>query len=349
MDSLAIQELYREAMYVFPEFVPIPIKNVIDSWVGENYLNILIGRGFKIKIVIDANIIISEIISYFKRGKSHLLRILDHTIIEAVAPKYIIEEINEHIDDIMKKTNKTANEIWNVLRTIYFSKIRLVPINQRGYIGFAKLIESLKKKDPDDMPYLILYLSDNADAILSRDNDLIELNGVFTFKNVGHLKRVLYEIERGNLALFITVDILPRLIIYLGRLIITAIFTVIKALYDFAVKAIEAIKSGLKKFVDWFSELTPFGKFSAIFIGIISAVSIYEHREWIKKNIIDPIKDFVSEIIEGIIQFFKRLINLLEDLVYISVELVMLMIKSIQNCIEIYKELNSKISRMEVF
>ncbi|GEM_PF-3873489 len=346
--SMAVREWYERVMYLFQEYVPTPIKNLVDIWVGENYLNMIFSGGFRVKIIVDANIIISEVISYFKNGKSSFLSLLDHTIIDAVSPSYILEEIEEHMGEIVKKTNRTEKEIRKVIKEKYISKIKLKKVYSTGKKGYEEIINALKERDPDDLPYLILYLSDNADAILSRDSHFISLYGIQTMKNVGHLKKVLYEIERGNLALLITVDVLPKLVVYIGRIIITALFLVMRALYKFAVKAIESIKKGMKEFMNWFSNLTPERKLWGVIVGLISAKIIYDNRERIQKNIIDPLKEFVYELTNKLIQFFKEIGNLLKDLTYAAAEIVKLMLENIKHCIEIYEEFGRRFQIIEV-
>ena len=348
MDNYTIREIYDRIMYILPEYIPIPIKNLIDNWVGENYLRIFLERGVKIKIVVDANIIISEVIAYFKKGKSHFLDLLNHAIIEAFAPSYIIEELGEHIEEITKKTKKTEEETWTTIKLQFLSKIKLKEVKNKGMGGYSELIDILKERDPDDIPYMILYLSEDADTILSKDHHFIGLSGIFTMQKVGHLKKVLYDIERGNLALLVTIDVLPKLVIYLARIIITILILVVKALSDFAVKAIETLKNGTKKFIEWFSGLTPEGKVVGVILSLISAGIAYAYRDWIQKNIIEPLKDVISEIITRIIQFFKQLGSLLKDLIYAATEIVRLMLESIQKCIEIYESLKSRIDDIEV-
>ncbi len=346
MDAV-VREWYDKAMYLFPEYVPTSIKNLIDSWVGENYIDMLFNDGFKIKIIVDANIIFSEVISYFKKGKSDFLRILDHEVIEAISPTYILEEIEEHMEDIVRKTKKTEEEIWKVIEEKYISKIKLKEVNSRGKRGYEEIVNRLKERDPDDLPYLIMYISEDADAILSRDNHFIGLSGVFTMEMVSSLKKVLYDVERGNLALLITADVLPRLAIYLGRIIITSIFAVMKAFYDFAVEAMEVLKNGIKGFIGWFSNLTPEGKFVGMLFSLISGKIIYDNRKWIKENIVNPIRDFICELIDALIRFFRGVGELLRYLTFAAVEIVELMLNNIQKCIEIYEELGRRFRMME--
>ncbi len=349
MHNIGVEEAYRKAMYMFPDVVPVYLKNLIDSWVGETYLNILLQRDFKIKIVVDANILISETVIYFKKGKSHFFELLRHEIIEPISPKYIVEEIEEHMDEIVRKTKRTKEEIWNTLNTMYFSRIKLMDVDGRGKEGYSKLIERLREKDPDDIQYLLLYLSEDADAILSRDNHFIRLGGILTFENVGRLKGVLYDIERGNLAMLITVDALPKMALYLGRIIMTVLFVIMKALYDLAVKVIEVIKDGIDGLVEWFSNLTPEGKLLASLCGVVSLLSLYEYREWIKRRIVDPVKEKIQIVIRRAVELFKKIGGLLKDLVYVAAKLVMLMLDTIDNCIEIYETLGTKIQELEVF
>lgn len=103
------------------------------------------------KLIIDANIIISALISM--KGKTRDLIFLED--ITLFAPEYLLEEVEKYKRIIIKKS-KLDKELFSLANQILFSKIKLIP--------FSKFKHKIKESknicpDPDDEEYFALALS----------------------------------------------------------------------------------------------------------------------------------------------------------------------------------------------
>ena len=131
----------------------------------------------RIQLVIDANVVLAEIRWRLKRrnpsARSDLSEAIDSGILIAVAPKYLLSEIDdEHLARILKGTDKTildAKREWEDFR----SRIHL-------YHPLSEGDESMRAVDPDDVVYVQTCDEIGADAVHSRDKDLIRMGARVT-------------------------------------------------------------------------------------------------------------------------------------------------------------------------
>ena len=124
-------------------------------------------------LVVDANVVFSALI---REGST--LRLLEFNsifkIIELVAPEFLWDEIEEHKEEIIKKSKLSEEELEKVLGFI-MSEIKAIPEEY-----FSEFLEETKDISPeDDFPYVALALklkSLGLEAkILSNDKELKEI------------------------------------------------------------------------------------------------------------------------------------------------------------------------------
>ena len=106
-------------------------------------------------VISDTNIIYS----CFYKPEGVIATILSDKkkTIQFIAPDYLLDEVNEHLPEIMKDNHLTKRQA-NVLlkrfiQNIIFFKVKDIP---RVYIDKAKNI--VKSIDPDDYPFVALHL-----------------------------------------------------------------------------------------------------------------------------------------------------------------------------------------------
>jgi|SRR3989344_4720573 len=115
-------------------------------------------------IVIDANVLFSALIK-----DSFTYNLLFNDTFHLFTPEYIFTELEEHKEEILKKTEKTKEEF---LRTLEILKRRIIIIPLEELAPYAQEAENLTP-DPDDMTYFALALKLNC-AIWSNDKKLKE-------------------------------------------------------------------------------------------------------------------------------------------------------------------------------
>lgn len=131
-------------------------------------------------LVVDANVLFAVLIKdnfssqLLFNEKFHLFR-----------PEYVFIEIEEHLEEIISKTERTIGEFYNLLEVLK-RRIVLVPLEElTEYIGAAEKITP----DPDDMAYIALALKLNG-AIWSNDKELKEKQKVIKIYPTHELVRL---------------------------------------------------------------------------------------------------------------------------------------------------------------
>ena len=119
-------------------------------------------------LVVDANVLIAAII---KESTSYTL--LFREDFHIYTAEYIFTEIEEHKEEILKKTKKTEEEFYKLIETLK-RRISLVPLEELiPYLNKAEKI----CPDPDDVVYFALALKLNC-AVWSNDKDLKKQNKI---------------------------------------------------------------------------------------------------------------------------------------------------------------------------
>ena len=119
-------------------------------------------------LVIDANVLFSALIkesfSYnlLFGGKFHLF-----------TPEYIFTELEKHKEELMNKTERTAEEFFRLVETL---KRRIIIVPLEELVPYIEEAEKLTP-DPDDMAYFALALKLNC-SIWSNDKKFKEQNKI---------------------------------------------------------------------------------------------------------------------------------------------------------------------------
>lgn len=129
------------------------------------------------KIVVDANIIIAALF-----GSRAIVIILTSQNYDFYAPKYIINEIKKHKEEICKEARKLSKDFDTELDVL----LRFIIIlDEAIYIEFMRRSEELmKKRDINDAVYIATALTVNADFIWSNDKDFKAQKAVYVKNTV---------------------------------------------------------------------------------------------------------------------------------------------------------------------
>lgn len=102
------------------------------------------------RLVVDANIIFSAMIGY----NSKIVDLFFRNDLELIAPEYMMEEIEEHREEVIEKTGYTKED-FNVIISLLYSTITFAPFGE-----FQKYIAKAKEvcPDEDDLEYVALAL-----------------------------------------------------------------------------------------------------------------------------------------------------------------------------------------------
>ena len=113
-------------------------------------------------LVVDANVIIAALI---KESMSYVLLFKED--LRLYTAEYILVEIEDHKEELLKKTKRTEQDFYKVLETLK-RRIILVPLEElTPYVTETEKI----CPDPDDIIYFALALKLDC-SIWSNDKDL---------------------------------------------------------------------------------------------------------------------------------------------------------------------------------
>ncbi|MFH0701852.1 MAG: PIN domain-containing protein [Candidatus Woesearchaeota archaeon] len=120
------------------------------------------------KLIVDANVLFSALI---KGGETQRLLILP--FFELYAPEFILEELENHQEEILIKSNRTKEQFSALLQSLR-KVIEFVP--QKELTSFQPKVEKFCP-DPDDLPYFALALMLDC-PIWSNDKELKQKQNV---------------------------------------------------------------------------------------------------------------------------------------------------------------------------
>lgn len=132
------------------------------------------GRVVRVKLVVDANVVLSDLIFHVVHKRDPAARraleeLVACEVVEAVAPKFIEAEVEKHLPRLAAKHRRPL-EAFQAEWTRYRSILTLVAVADLPVIRTDEW-EAVAKRDPKDLPYLIAKDSEGAHAVLSNDAD----------------------------------------------------------------------------------------------------------------------------------------------------------------------------------
>ena len=131
------------------------------------------------KILVDTNRIVAALVQ-----KSTTRDIFFDEYFEFVTPDYTKIEIEEHKEELRKKTKLTDKE-FEILLTLIFERIEIIPkLEYEDFLDECKNLIS----DPDDVPHLAACIAIRAEGIWAHDPHFKEQHKFKVFTNIDMLK-----------------------------------------------------------------------------------------------------------------------------------------------------------------
>jgi len=156
----------NEATVMFPSDNLRPLYELCAK---HPTLSELFGMRPQIRLVIDTNIVFDELLFVTTKrrrdsARTVLREVLDSGLVVTIAPTKVHEEVQEHIPRLARKRRipqERLQEAWLELQTrIEFRAMT------------ASVLSGQNVRDPEDLPFVDLYISSDADAVLTRDKDI---------------------------------------------------------------------------------------------------------------------------------------------------------------------------------
>jgi len=147
------------------------LRHIVEKY---SELQSYIGSIFQVRLVIDTNAVISDLLWMVRRkefdNKTAIIEVIQAGTLIAYAPEQLKYEIEEHLPKIAKKRN------------ISLENIHAEWIEYQKYLEFIEIDEAEINKyensvDPKDAPFVILSEILNAAGVISNDPHIDQLGG----------------------------------------------------------------------------------------------------------------------------------------------------------------------------
>ncbi len=284
----------KEIIKEIVKHIDLSIMEQIKGFFEDNILEM--GQNISLQIIIDASILNKHIRAYVKYNHSFLLELLESPFVLGVAPDKIKNEINKHIESIAEYCNKDTKEI-EVIASKFLTKITYQNLDDD--VAYQKAEAMIAERDKEDVEYVALFLKLGKHAIITTDKDMLDLDGVKSWKGTKESCEIVSIYQQGSASFVILATSIPLLGILtfeLGALIIGGLLV-------FIISFIDKIVNILKKGYDFVSALPNEWK---IILGIVfvSLLIWDKSRELIFNAIKKQINNYIQKI-KKITEFMK--------------------------------------------
>ena len=273
-------------------FAP-PILEHLNDFYLDLLNHLAEGLKFRLKLVIDTNIIFSEIRAVLMGKPSFLSNIINIPFLELFAPKKIREELFKTIEEDLPPNLDKENAY--SLAYSFFEKISI--LDQENEEAWEKAHILLKQYDKDDIPFLALAISLDAHGIITKDKHFNRQEDMIVWK-LGISGKVASTISRGVFSLYILDYSLNNILFTLAR----CIFIIFQGFLEFCHELYSTIKAAFISMQEKYSNLPIWLQVSIPVIAITIPTLILIFSEKARNSL----KDFVINLKDNLSLFIKH-------------------------------------------
>ncbi len=147
------------------------LRNFLDQ---HNNIENIVGSIFQLRLVIDTNAVISDLLWMSNREKEGnqpaILEAIRAGTLIVYAPEQLKNEIEEHLPNIAIKRNIPFNKIQVEWET-YQQHLKFIKIEDSELVTYEDSV------DPKDAPFVVLSKMFNIQGIISKDQHIEQLGG----------------------------------------------------------------------------------------------------------------------------------------------------------------------------
>ena len=271
-----------------------PILEQLNEFYLDMLNHLADGFKFRLKLVIDTNIIFSEIGAILVNKPSFLSNIIKLPFLKLFAPKKIREELFRTIDEDLPLDLDKDNAY--SLANSFLEKISI--LDQESEEAWVKAHILLKQYDKDDIPFLALAISLNAHGIITKDKHFNRQEEISVWK-LGVSGRVASTISKGVFSLYILDYSFNKILFTLAR----CIFIIFQGFLEFCHVLYSAIKAAFISMHEKYSNLPTWLQVGipVITIAIPNLILIFSEKSRNK------LKDFLISLKDNLRLFIKHL------------------------------------------
>jgi len=260
------------------------------------------GAKLKVRLVVDANIIIRDAFRVAKGLLSTTERFLSSSFVEMIAPPNIVQEVDNEIRRDLPHGASLETALSHAKSLL--AKVRLTEAKYEAYQSAMDLIWSrVGKKSPSDVYFLGLAIETEADALLSGDKKAFEGLPHTRRWETGKAVQVMQTYETGTLTIFLAGVGFELSFKMFQRLVVLSL----TALEDAAQVMASLVGLLAKGSLEALSSL-PSWSF-AIILGAVGAILILA---LINKEFRDAFQGVLTKVIDGVNGLVHALFGSLE-------------------------------------
>ncbi|MHA2300127.1 MAG: PIN domain-containing protein [Candidatus Thorarchaeota archaeon] len=268
--------------------------------------------GFKIRVVVDTNVVISEMRRLMSGKAPFLSKLTCSPFLETISPSEMIQELTEKIRELHKSPEEQKSAFEHA-RTIVkgIQVVRGFQVNTK--IRAAALME---EKDPEDVVFVQIAMERDTHGVITKDKHFLNLEGIKQWE-LGEVGRVLTEVNRGALTLWVAARGIPLavfVLIKLGMMLVSMGFSALTQLISAGVKLGE---TALKRIIDT-AKANPLLAIGAL-LGI-TLVSVFLYTWEPSRKAIDTVVESGKSAIENLISGVAVATNQLHEAIQLLVE-----------------------------
>jgi len=285
------------------------------------------------RLVIDSSSVISNLISFVKKGDSILNKIIDDPFLQLYAPS----DLETEVENGLLKVSKDLKLDYELLKKNWHEKIlpKIIIESPSNSTALSRGYSLVGERDVSDVPFVALNFQLGAHGIITKDKDIIEQSVIKTWRIRG-VKKVITVFRKGSFSFFIFSKALPNILnvifnigVAILRVILEILGIIIQFFSNLATSGIEVL-----------SELPKWGKILlAILIGIgLALVALNEEARETIARIVGRIGEALSRFATEVQHIIKELLEKVAPLIQITLTTLSCLYVNYQETIE---QLNS--------
>jgi len=303
---------------ISPDFLRLLKRNF------ERNISNFIQGSFKLelKLVCDSSSAISSLISFARKGKSLLHRLIKEPFLRLYAPETLKIEVEKGIIEIAKKHNLDKKTLQHTWRRDILPRIRI--LKPTDFKALFKGFLAVGMRDVTDVPFVALNLQLGAHGVITYDKDIIEQPVVKTWR-MGRVGGLITVFKKGAFSFFIYSKVLPNILLGLfkiGVAILRTILEILARIAQFFANLVGGTIRAVSRLPDW----------AQLLIGIAIAILILQEKT---RKIAT---DFLKELGEAIFGFASQVYSALKDLLEALAPLVQISIAVLAYLFDSYQE-----------
>ena len=306
--------------------IPLQLLSYLKRNFEQN-ISTFIGGSFKLelRLVVDSSSVISNIISFAKKGQSVLHKLIKEPFLQLYAPSTLKKEVEGNIAEISKKKRLDKELLMKTWRMDILPRITI--LDPSDFEAMFKGFLVVGRRDITDVPFVALHFQLGTHGVITKDKDIMEQPVVRTWRirRVGGLITVF---KKGAFSFFIYSKVLPNIlyaVFKIGVAVLRIVFEILAKIIQFFINLASGVVKAISKLPVW----------AQLLVGIAAIILILEERtrnlavEFLKR-VGEAIFEFASEVYT----VMKNLLESLAPLVQITLTVLTYLFNSYEETIK---------------